>query len=162
VTVDQCTSCDQSSATKFLYGYTCIEKCPGGYMPSADDGFTCEKVEEDVVPFVFLIIALIASMTIGVAKIFKKNIHYKNTQIGVLSSICLCNWIFLAHLTVKEEMWQSTVVLLYGLISSYVLNGIFFCLYLKVMLQDTYYNQWRAQRHIQERVLVVSALFTSF
>jgi len=131
-------------------------------MASVTDGFTCEKVEEDVVPFVFLIIALLASLGIGIAKLFKKNIHYKNTQIGVLSAICLVNWIFLLYLTVKEHMWQSTVVLLYGLISSYVLNAIFFCLYLKVMLQDPYYNEWRNQRLVREKILVVSALLTSF
>jgi hypothetical protein len=88
-----------------LYGFKCVEACPSGYAPSVEDGFTCELVTEDVVPFVFLIFAFIASMGIGVAKIFKTNIHYKNTQIGVLSSICLANWLFLVYLTVKDNMW---------------------------------------------------------
>jgi len=132
-TVDQCSSCDQNSDLSFLYGFTCLEVCPNGYSPSVTDGLTCVLVKEDVVPFVFLIMAFMASMGIGIAKIFKTNIHYKNTQIGVISAICLANWIFLAYLTIKDNMWQSTVVLLYGLLSSYILNAIFFCLYLSVM-----------------------------
>lgn len=66
------------------------------------------------------------------------------------------------YLTVKDHMWQSTVVLLYGLCSSYILNAIFFCLYLKVMRQDEYYNKWRETRVKRETVLVIAALLTSF
>jgi len=145
-----------------LYGFKCLEKCPSGYAPSVVDGFTCELVTEDVIPFIFLIISGIASLGIGIAKIFKTNIQYKNTQIGVISAISLSNWLFLIYLTVKDNMWQSTVVLLYGLVSSYILNAIFFCLYLVVMRQDEYYNRWREQRKIRETILVISALLTSF
>ena len=139
-----------------------MDQCPSGYAPSVSDGFTCILVTEDVVPFVFLIVAFIASLGIGIAKVFKTNIHYKNTQIGVISAISLANWFFLIYLTVKDRMWQSTVVLLYGIISSYILNAIFFCLYLKVMRQDEFYNKWRDRRKTRETILVGAALLTSF
>jgi hypothetical protein len=126
------------------------------------DGFTCVLVTEDVVPFVFLIVAFVASLGIGIAKLFKTNIHYKNTQIAVISAISLANWFLLIYLTVKDVMWQSTVVLLYGILSSYILNAIFFCLYLKVMRQDEFYNKWRDQRKTRETILVIAALLTSF
>ena len=58
-------------------------------------------------------------------------------------------------------MWQSAVVLLYGLTCSYILNGLFFCLYWRVMRQDKYYNQWR-QKTKWEGILVALALLTSF
>jgi len=161
-TADQCTNCDPKSGKSFLYGYKCLTKCPGGYATSAKDGFTCQRIQEDVVPFVFLLIAFVASLSIGVAKVFKKNIHYKNTQIAIITSICLANWLFLMSLTVKEDMWQSSAVLLYGLASSYILNAIFFCLYLSVMRQDEYYNKWRETRKCQETLLVVCALLSSF
>jgi hypothetical protein len=59
-------------------------------------------------------------------------------------------------------MWQSTVVLLYGLSSSYLLNALFFCLYWKVMRQDKYYMQWREGKAKWECLLVMAALLTSF
>jgi hypothetical protein len=161
-TADQCTNCDPKSGKSFLYGYRCLTKCPGGYATSAKDGFTCHRIQEDVVPFVFLLIAFVASLSIGVAKVFKKNIHYKNTQIAIITSICLANWLFLMFLTVKEDMWQSSAVLMYGLTSSYILNAIFFCLYLSVMRQDEYYNKWRETRKFWETLLVVCALLSSF
>ena len=108
-----------------------------------------------------MIISFMVAMGIGVAKLFTK-IHYKNTLIGVLSVICLGNWIFLLYLTVKDNQWQSSVVLLYGIASSYILNFIFFCLYLKVMREDEYYNKWREKRIVGETILVVWALLTSF
>lgn len=146
-----------------MFGYACIKECPPNYGPGIEDGFTCELIKEDVVPFVFLILASIASLGIGIAKIFKKEkIHYKNTQIGVISAICLANWIYLIYLTVKDNMWQSTVVLLYGICSSYILNGIFFCLYRSVMRNDEYYNKWRSTRIKRETCLVIAALLTSF
>lgn len=78
-TVDQCLSCDQTSKFKFLFGFTCLEECPHNYSPTGSDGYTCELVKEDVVPFVFLLLAFLASLGIGIAKIFKRKIHYKNT-----------------------------------------------------------------------------------
>lgn len=77
--MDQCTSCDQSSGLSYLYGYKCVEACPSGYAANVSDGQTCELIQEDVIPFVFLILSFIVSLAIGIAKIFKTNIHYKNT-----------------------------------------------------------------------------------
>lgn len=101
-------------------------------------------------------------MGIGIAKLFKKNIHFKNTQIAIISSICLGNWIFLLYLTIKDNQFQSTVVLCYGILSSYILNFIFFCLYKEVMRNDEYYMKWRQDRVKRETVLVISAVLTSF
>lgn len=161
-TADQCTNCDPKSGKPFLYGYKCLQKCPRGYATSDKDGSTCERIQEDVIPFVFLLMAFIASLCVGVAKVYKKSIHYKNTLIAIISSICLANWLFLIYLTVKEDMWQSSIVLLYGLASSYILNAIFFCLYLSVMRKDEYYNRWRETRKCKETTLVVCALLSSF
>lgn len=69
---------------------------------------------------------------------------------------------FLLYLTVKDNMWQSSVVLLYGITSSYILNAIFFCLYKSVMRKDEYYNRWRDERKRKETCLVILALITSF
>lgn len=132
------------------------------YGPSDKDGFTCVLIQEDVVPFVFLILTGFSIMGIGIAKLFKKNIHFKNTQIAIISSICLGNWIFLLYLTIKDNQFQSTVVLCYGILSSYILNFIFFCLYKEVMRNDEYYMKWRQDRVKRETVLVISAVLTSF
>ena len=110
----------------------------------------------------FLIITFIAIMAVGIAKVCGRKVHFKNTLIGVLSAISLANWIFLLYLTLKDGHVQSSVVLIYGVVSSYILNTIFFCLYLRVMREDEYYNRWREARVKQETVLVVSALLTSF
>ena len=127
-----------------------------------EDGSTCELVMEDVVPFVFLMLAVAAMLAIGIAKMFRKKLHYKNTLIGILTVVCLCNWVFLLYLTVKKNHWQSSVILIYALAASYVLNLIFFCLYWNVMRQDEYYSHWRESRQTRETVLVIFALLTSF
>jgi hypothetical protein len=58
-------------------------------------------------------------------------------------------------------MWQSAVILLYGLTCSYILNMLFFCLYWKVMRKDSYYGKWRETAK-WEPILVFFALITSF
>ena len=161
-TVDQCSSCDLNSDLPYLYGYKCLKQCPDGYAPMVKDGQTCELIMEDVVPFVFLLLAILVALSIGIAKLFKKKLQYKNTLIAIITVVCLGNWIFLLYLTVKDHMWQSSVVLAYALASSYLLNLIFFCLYVKVMRQDQYYMKWRSERVKRETTLVIFALLTSF
>ena len=100
-------------------------------------------------------------MLIGASKFCLKKLHYKNTLIALLTIICKANWLFIVYLTIKDKMWQSAVVLLYGLACSYILNALFFCLYWKVMRQDKYYNQWR-EKAKWEGLLVAFALLTSF
>ena len=82
-----------------------MERCPNKYSPSVTDGYTCVLVSEDVVPFVFLFLCLIACMIVGIAKIIKPELHYKNTTIGIISSICVLNWFFMIYLTIKDKMW---------------------------------------------------------
>jgi len=161
-TVDQCTSCYLQEDAPYLYGHKCLEECPSGYAPSLSDGSTCELVVEDVVPFVFLLLAVAVMLAIGIAKAFNKAIHYKNTMIGIVTVVCLSNWVFLLYLTVRDNHWQSSVILMYGLAASYILNLIFFLLYWKVMRHDEYYNHWRESRTTRETILVVCALLTSF
>ena len=55
---------------------------------------------------------------------------------ALIAVICLGNWWFLLYLTIKDRMWQSAVVLIYGIVSSYVLNAIFFCLYWKIIRHE--------------------------
>ena len=88
--------------------------------------------------------------------------HFKNTLIGLLSAISVGNWLFLWYLTRKDGHMESLLVLAYGVVSSYILNLVFFCLYLGLLRQDEYYNKWREQRVKSECALVASALFTSF
>ena len=89
----------------------------------------------------FFIIALIATLTIYITrKCGHTKLHIKNTLIAVLSSISLANWIFLLYLTCKDNRAQSSVALIYVIASSYILNIIFFCLYLNIIRQDEYYN----------------------
>ena len=139
-----------------------MDECPQGYATSLLDGSTCELISEDVVPFVFMMTAFLASFIIGASKLCMKRLHYKNTLIAVITVISKANWIFLVYLTVKENMWQSAVVLLYGLGCSYLLNALFFCLYWKVMRQDKYYMQYREEKKKSECLLVFLALITSF
>ena len=123
---------------------------------------TCELISEDVIPFVFLLIAFLVSMIIGVLKLFKTKIHYKNTLIGCITVVCQANWIFLIYLTVKDQMWQSAVVILYAVSSSYLLNLFFFCQYWKYMRKDKYYNDWRDQHKCHEILVVFFSMITSF
>jgi hypothetical protein len=44
----------------------------------------------------------------------------------------------------------------------YILNIAFFCLYLKVMRHDEYYDHWRKDNLIKEGFLVFLSLVTSF
>lgn len=60
-----------------------MDGCPDGYMASVKDGQTCELIQEEVVPFVFLAISLISVMVIGTIKVCGKKVHLKNTLIGV-------------------------------------------------------------------------------
>jgi hypothetical protein len=159
--VDQCTSCDLNSRLPYLYGYRCLESCPRGFYPSFLDGSTCNLISEDVVPFVFLSITLLVIFLITCSKLCNFGIHAKNTQIALITIICKANWFFLLYLTWKDEMWQSAVVLLYGLTSSYILNLLFFCLYWKVMRKDSYYGKWRESAP-WEPILVFFAILTSF
>jgi hypothetical protein len=162
-TVDQCKSCDLLSKFGYLYGFKCLEECPNGHLPSLEDGSTCELVTEEIVPFVFLSLCFVVILIIGASKLFcMKKLHYKNTLIALLTVICQANWFYLVYLTVKDNMWQSTVVLLYGISSNYILNALFFCLYWKVMRQDKYYMQWREGKTRWECLLVLAALLTSF
>ena len=101
-------------------------------------------------------------MAIGTANTCKSKLHFKNTLIGIQSSICLGNWILLLYLTHKDNHWESFVVLVYGITSSYILNFVFFGLYFRVMRKDEYYCKWREGRIWQERMLVAAALLTSF
>lgn len=122
------------------------------------------KVAEDVVPFVFLILGVLVSLGVGAAKLGCRGtkIHYKNTLIGLLSMVALGNWMFLLYLTVKSSNWQSAVILSFALSCSYILNLLFFCLYVKVMREDAYYEHWRQGRSKSECVLVTLALLTTF
>ena len=51
----------------------------------------------------------------------------------MLSAISLGNWIYLLYLAFKDNLLSSSVVLIYAIASSYILNAIFFYLYLNVM-----------------------------
>ena len=82
--------------------------------------------------------------------------------IAIISAISLANWMFLLYLAVKEEMTESAIVLIYVIASSYILNIIFCCLYLNVMREDEYYDEWREERIKSEQTLVIMALLTSF
>jgi len=62
-----------------------------------------------------------------------QRLHFKNTVIAMLSAISLGNWIYLLYLAFKDNLLSSSVVLIYAIASSYILNAIFFYLYLNVM-----------------------------
>jgi hypothetical protein len=100
------------------------------------DGQTCELVSEGVIPFVFLIVAFASILGIGAAKACKIQIHFKNTVIAITSCICKAEWILLLVLSIKDQHSQSTVILIFVLAASYILNLIFFILFLKVMRKD--------------------------
>jgi len=168
-TADKCTKCDLSTESKapFLYGFQCLAKCPDRYFGELPNSSTCQLVKEDVVPFVFLVTAFVVAMTVGILKlcsikICTKKMHYKNTIIALISVVCQGNWLYVLYLAVTGKYWQSSVILLFGIGCSYVLNLVFFFLYLKVMRHDEYYDRWRQGRKVREGVLVALALLTSF
>lgn len=59
-------------------------------------------------------------------------------------------------------MWQSTAVLVYAIISQYILNAVFLFIYLTAMHKDEFYLKWRESRKTKEVILVIFALLTSF
>jgi uncharacterized membrane protein len=83
-------------------------------------------------------------------------------MIAIISSISLANWLFILYLLIKDGHSQSTVVIVYAIACSYILNIVFFILYLKVLRNDEFYEDWREENEVREKILVVSALLTSF
>ena len=149
-TADKCTKCDlsASSTAPFLFGNQCLEKCPDRYFGELPDASVCVLVQEDVIPFTFFISAFIVAMCVGVmklcsVKLWTKKMHYKNTIIALISVLCQGNWMYVLYLAIIGEYWQSSVILIFGLSCSYILNLVFFFLYLKVMRKDQYYDTWR-------------------
>lgn len=168
-TADRCSKCDQSAASKapFLYGYQCLAKCPDRYFGELPNSSTCQLVQEDVIPFVFFVVAFLVAMAVGIVKLCSikvctKKMHYKNTIIALISVVCQGNWLYVLYLAIEGSYWQSSVILLFGIGCSYVLNLVFFFLYLKVMRHDEYYDRWRQDRKLSEGILVTAALLTSF
>lgn len=104
-TKDKCTSCDSTGSRPFLYGAKCLEKCPTGYFALLPDSQTCQLIQEDVVPFVFLMVAFAAVLIIGALKLCSVKMHFKNTLLAVLSVICLAEWIYLLYLTIRDSHW---------------------------------------------------------
>ena len=130
---------------------------------SSEDNSTCMAVVESKVPFVFLIISLFAAFGIGIAKLlFNKSIHYKSTLIAIVSQCSLANWYYLLYLAEREQLWESSVVLLYGIGFVYLLNAIFFYKYWTVMREDEYYHKWRDNNVVKEAVLVFFSCVLSF
>ena len=105
VTTDKCTSCYSLGEYRFLYGQTCRESCPQGYFAELPDSMTCERRAEDTVPFVFLAVATIAILLVGIYKVCGGQVHLKNAIIAVLSPICVAEMLFLLYLTVKDAHW---------------------------------------------------------
>ena len=120
-------------------------------------------VVESKVPFIFLIISLFAAFGIGIAKLlFNKSIHYKSTLIAIVSQCSLSNWFSLLYLAEREQLWESSVVLLYGIGFVYLLNSVFFYKYCTVMREDEYYHTWRQNNVAKEAVLVFFSCVLSF
>lgn len=103
----------------------------------------CVLAQEDVVPFVSMIVAFLAVLIIGFLKLFKYKLNFKNSLIAIVTPICLGQWIYLLYLTGKDAAWQSTVILGFGLSCNYLLNGIFFCLYMKVICPNQQFIDWQ-------------------
>lgn len=149
-TADKCTKCDLSAGSEapFLYGHQCLAQCPDRYFGELPDASVCQLVDEDVIPFTFFVSAFIVAMIIGImklcsVKLWTRKMHYKNTMIAVISVLSQGNWLYVLYLAIVGEYWQSSVILLFGITCSYILNLVFFFLYLKVMRHDEYYDRWR-------------------
>lgn len=160
--MDACTSCYTNGNLPFLYGQSCIDSCPDGHIPSILDGQTCVLIVEDVTPFVFLMLSAGVVLAIGVAKLCRQEVHFKNTLIGILTTVCKANWVWILVLLIKEGHSQSSVILGYAIGASYLLNLVFFLLYLKIMRKDAFYTAWRNTKKTRETILVFAALLTSF
>ena len=65
VTTDKCSDCYSLGRFPYLYGQTCLEACPQGYFADLPDSTTCERRAEDTLPFIFLSIAIIAVLLVG-------------------------------------------------------------------------------------------------
>lgn len=47
---------------------------------------------------------------------------------------------FLQYLTIKDNHWQSSAILWFGLVCNYVLNGAFFCMYSTIVKKSRGYD----------------------
>jgi hypothetical protein len=122
VNMDECISCDLDSINRFLFGKTCLAKCPVGHSPKVSDGSTCIKVEENIVPFPFTMIAILLMGLIGIVKLCNSQFHFKDAAIANLSLVAFLIWIFLLGLAIKDEHWQSSAILIYAITAQFAMN----------------------------------------
>ena len=59
-------------------------------------------------------------------------------------------------------MYAACYFMVYCIACSYMLNIIFYCLYVNVIRYDEYYMEWREKRICKEQILVYMSLLTSF
>ena len=160
-TPDQCTSCRQYSDLPYLLGSKCVAQCSGAYGV-ASNGQTCLMIQEQIVPFPFLSLSLLTIMAIGIIKMAKRKIQFKDTAIAITMIILFANWIYLLAKVYQDQHWESTIILSYAILSQLIINTVWNYFYFKTLRKDEQYSMYLSANNKKSILFVFMTMIGSF
>ena len=86
----------------YLLGDTCIEECPQ-YYDIGEDGMSCIRVDETLIPFVFLLMTALWALLIFFGWCFNRKTRFFSSFIAGLAIIVFLAWIAIIILFVRDE-----------------------------------------------------------
>ena len=137
-----CLSCT-SSPQLYLYNSGCVSECPSLHEVS-DDGVSCEKVGEVVIPFIPLFLWLVCVAVIAIVKWRKHETMFLSSLIAVTSYFVFLLIFIIIILFFRDQHYQSGSLVLFAFLILIALNFFWtFFVYRKIIRSDILFEVWR-------------------
>jgi len=124
-TVTKCTSCSPST---YLYGTTCVDKCPPTYLP--DEKNVCYEAAQPTVPFITLIVPLSIIIVILVSYFgYTKETAPYITFLALESCWMVLFWIYMLGFLIADGHHASATLVSVAIFANFVINYLWWEFY---------------------------------